>query len=81
VKLNVVAFTLTDAAPERINALVQRLNDRGRYFLSPTTLFGRRGLRAAFVNWQCETSQVEEIVSELHLALKELPFAPAAAPT
>jgi glutamate/tyrosine decarboxylase-like PLP-dependent enzyme len=80
VKLNVVAFTLTDAAPERVDALVQCLNDRGRYFLSPTTLFGRRGLRAAFVNWQCETSQAEEIISELHLALKELPIAPAAAP-
>jgi glutamate/tyrosine decarboxylase-like PLP-dependent enzyme len=80
VKLNVVAFTLTDATPDRVNALVQCLNDRGRYFLTPTTLFGRRGLRAAFVNWQCEISQAGEIMTELHLALKELPRAPATAP-
>lgn len=78
--LNVVAFTLTDAAPNRVNALAQRLSDRGRYFLTPTTLFGRRGLGAAFVNWQCETSQVEEIMAELHLALEEIPLAPATAP-
>ncbi|MFT7120146.1 MAG: glutamate/tyrosine decarboxylase-like PLP-dependent enzyme [Neolewinella sp.] len=69
VRLNVVAFTLTGAPPEKINALVQRLNDRGRYFMTPTTLFGRRGIRAAFVNWQCQTSQVEEIMAELHLVL------------
>lgn len=80
VNLNVVAFTLKGGDPARVDALVQRLNDRGRYFLSPTTLFGRRGLRAAFVNWQCETSQVEEIMEELHFALKELPTAPAPSP-
>lgn len=80
VKLNVVAFTLTDAAPERVDALVQCLNDRGRYFLSPTTLFGRRGLRAAFVNWQCQHSQADDIITELHQALKELSTAPAASP-
>ena len=80
VQLNVVAFTLAEGGPDRVDALVQCLNDRGRYFLSPTTLFGRRGLRAAFVNWQCQTSQVDDLMAELHLALKELPIAPAAPP-
>ncbi len=80
VKLNVVAFTLTQGGTERVDALVQLLNDRGRYFLSPTTLFGRRGLRAAFVNWQCENSQADDIMAELHQALQELPLAPAAPP-
>lgn len=80
VKLNVVAFTLTEDKPNRVNALAERLNARGRYFMTPTTLFGRRGLRAAFVNWQCQTSQAEEIITELNLALRDLHTAPAAAP-
>lgn len=80
VKLNVVAFTLNNGTPEQVDALAHKLNERGKYFMTPTTLFGRRGLRAAFVNWQCETSQVSEIMTELHLALKELSLHPAAAP-
>jgi len=80
VRLNVVAFTLTDADADQVNALVKRLNDRGQYFMTPTTLFGRRGLRAAFVNWQCEPSQVEDIIAELHIALEELTTALAAPP-
>jgi len=80
VRLNVVAFTLTDATANQVNALAQRLNSRGHYFLTPTTLFGRRGLRAAFVNWQCKTSQVEDIMAELHFALEEITPAPATAP-
>ncbi|WP_020571124.1 pyridoxal phosphate-dependent decarboxylase family protein [Neolewinella persica] len=80
VRLNVVAFTLYDAAAQTVDALVQQLNDRGRYFMTPTTMNGTRGIRAAFVNWQNDPAQVSEIMSELHLALKELPIVPATPP-
>ncbi|TXF88828.1 aspartate aminotransferase family protein [Neolewinella aurantiaca] len=80
VRLNVVAFTLADATTEEVDAFVRRLNDRGRYFLTPTVLFGRKGLRAAFVNWQCRTSQVQEIMTEFNAALNERRPAPAPAP-
>jgi len=80
VKLNVVAFTLTNGTAEQVDALAHKLNERGKYFLTPTTLFSRRGLRAAFVNWQCQTSQVPEIMAELNLALEELSLHPASAP-
>lgn len=80
VRLNVVAFTVNGASAEDINALVQKLSDRGQYFLTPTTMHGQRGLRAAFVNWQNHTKQVPELLTELHAALKELRLAPATAP-
>ncbi len=80
VKLNVVAFALNDKTDDQIDQFVQTLNDQGRYFLSPTTLFGRRGLRAAFVNWQHDPHQVPTIMAALHAALKTITTAPAAAP-
>ena len=80
VKLNVVAFTITKGTVEQVDALAHKLNKRGKYFMTPTTLFGRRGLRAAFVNWQCQTAQVEEIMAELDLALEGLSLHPASAP-
>ncbi|SER44471.1 pyridoxal phosphate-dependent decarboxylase family protein [Neolewinella agarilytica] len=80
VKLNVVAFTIVRGTAEQVDALAHQLNERGKYFLTPTTLFGRRGLRAAFVNWQCQTAQVEEIMAELNTAHRELSLHPASAP-
>jgi glutamate/tyrosine decarboxylase-like PLP-dependent enzyme len=71
VRLNVVAFTISGAAAESVDALVQRLSDRGRYFMTPTTMNGARGIRAAFVNWQNDPSQVPEIMAELKNALIE----------
>jgi glutamate/tyrosine decarboxylase-like PLP-dependent enzyme len=71
VRLNVVAFTLSGATAESIDALVQHLSDRGRYFMTPTTMNGTRGIRAAFVNWQNDPAQVSEIMAELKTAASE----------
>jgi glutamate/tyrosine decarboxylase-like PLP-dependent enzyme len=80
VKLNVVAFILRGKTEADTDRYVQRLNDQGKYFLSPTTLFGRRGLRAAFVNWQHDPAQVPEIMAALDTALHSLNPAPASTP-
>jgi len=63
-----------------VDDLVQRLSDRGRYFMTPTTMNGTRGIRAAFVNWQNDPAQVLKIMAELNTALQNLSTAPAAAP-
>ncbi|NJB87762.1 glutamate/tyrosine decarboxylase-like PLP-dependent enzyme [Lewinella marina] len=65
VRLNVVAFAPRGGDPTRVNQLLQRLNDNGRYFLSPVTLDGRAGLRAAFVNWRISDRDVTWLFSEL----------------
>ncbi|MEM9259454.1 MAG: pyridoxal-dependent decarboxylase, partial [Bacteroidota bacterium] len=80
VHLNVVAFAPKDADVGLVNQLAAVLNARGKYFMTPTTLNGRRGLRAAFVNWQTEPQQVHEIMYELNTALQQARTAPAAAP-
>ncbi|MFK8160867.1 MAG: aspartate aminotransferase family protein [Lewinella sp.] len=80
VRLNVVAFTIAGADAATVDALMQGLNDRGRYFMTPTTMNNTRGIRAAFVNWQNAPTQVPEIMVELNTVLQNLSIAPAAAP-
>lgn len=72
VRLNVVAFTITGLSPAEIDAVVQQLSDDGKYFMTPTTLWGRRGIRAAFVNWQHDVAQVPDILVALRTALQKL---------
>lgn len=43
VKPNLITFPLRNKPATEIDRFVQALNDQGRYFLSPTTFFGRRG--------------------------------------
>lgn len=71
VRLNVVAFTVLGLSPEAIDLAVQQLSDDGKYFMTPTTLDGRRGIRAAFVNWQHEVAQVPDIMAALRAALQK----------
>ena len=80
VRLNVVAFTLTGADDALIDRFLQQLNDNGRYFLTGTTLFGRKGMRAAFVNWQASEFTTRHLFLELTSTLLQLNAAPAAPP-
>lgn len=58
VRLNVVCFGLAArhlAGQEPLaahRAMLDRLRDGGEVFLTPTTLFGRSGMRAAVSNWR-----------------------------
>lgn len=72
VHLNVVAFTLNGRTEAEINRFVQFLNDDGRYFMTPTTLWGQRGIRAAFVNWRHSADQVPPMITALNAALQQL---------
>lgn len=52
VHLNIVCFGFVDEAPELRDRVIQDVADRGIACLTPTSLFGRPGIRAAFVNWR-----------------------------
>ena len=77
VELSAVCFRVrhgaTHAEANALNAAVlQRVIARGRVYLSNATLGGRFALRACFVNHRTSLSDVEEIVSEVLAAAREL---------
>ena len=58
VRLNTVCFTLRDREDD-IHTFLTRLNDTGRVFMTPTVYKGRKGIRAAFVNWRTQPADVQ----------------------
>jgi glutamate/tyrosine decarboxylase-like PLP-dependent enzyme len=74
VRLNIVCFGLADRhlrgreplAAHR--AVLDRLRDDGEVFLTPTTLFGRSGMRAAISNWR---TTIEADLPRVTAALQE----------
>lgn len=62
VRLNTVCFTLSN--PDDSVVFLDQLNATGKVFMSPTVFQGKKGIRAAFVNWRT-TSQDVDLVIEL----------------
>lgn len=58
-RLNNVCFTLRNANQETVKAFLSRLNDTGKVFMTPTVYKGRPGIRASFVNWRTEKSDID----------------------
>jgi glutamate/tyrosine decarboxylase-like PLP-dependent enzyme len=77
VELSAVCFRWrhegTEADANRLNAaILQRVIERGRVYLSNATLGGRFVLRACFVNHRTTDADVEEVVPEVLRAAREL---------
>jgi aromatic-L-amino-acid/L-tryptophan decarboxylase len=77
VELSAVCFRVrhagTQTEGDALNAaILQRVIARGRVYLSNATLGGRFALRACFVNHRTTDADVEEIVSEVLAAAREL---------
>ncbi|MFM7856109.1 MAG: pyridoxal phosphate-dependent decarboxylase family protein, partial [Flammeovirgaceae bacterium] len=63
VRLNTVCFTLRgEEKPEPIQEFLWRLNATGKVFMTPTVYKGRKGIRAALVNWRTEEEDVRMVV-------------------
>jgi glutamate/tyrosine decarboxylase-like PLP-dependent enzyme len=61
VALNIVCFTLKKGnAQEEVTEFLNKLISAGKVFMSPTTLYGRKGIRAALVNWHTKLSDIDE---------------------
>lgn len=80
VRLNIVCFGLADRhlagrAPLAAHrAVLDRLRDGGQVFLTPTTLFGRSGMRAAISNWRTTIdADLARVTAALASAVEELP--------
>jgi len=76
VTLSAVCFRYTQAPPERLNqlnaAILKRIIQRGRVFISNATLEGKFALRACIVNQRATQADVEEVVTETLAAAREV---------
>lgn len=70
VRLNTVCFTLKEEnhVPEFLN----KLNATGKVFMTPTFYNGKKGIRAAFVNWRTSVADVELATTTMLEILTEL---------
>jgi glutamate/tyrosine decarboxylase-like PLP-dependent enzyme len=69
VRLNIACFALRDGGADARDRVLERLARGGRAFMTPTTLFGRPGIRAAFSNWSTRDEDVAIALDALRAAL------------
>jgi glutamate/tyrosine decarboxylase-like PLP-dependent enzyme len=76
VTLSAVCFRFNQAPSEQLNqlnaAILKRVIQRGRVFISNATLNGKFALRACIVNQRATESDVEEVVTETLAAAGEI---------
>lgn len=64
VRLNTVCFALKDAATENSTAaFLHELNGTGKVFMTATVYKGKKGIRAAMVNWRSSAADVELVIA------------------
>lgn len=64
VRLNTVCFTLAgDENQDKVPDFLRQLNATGRVFMTPTVYQGKKGIRAAFVNWRTTVQDAEEVAA------------------
>lgn len=65
VHLNIVCFALKEGDAAARDAWLQALNAGGEVFMTPTQLFGRAAVRAAFSNWSTTQADVARILAAI----------------
>lgn len=64
VRLNTVCFTLAGVEKqEKVLDFLTLLNDTEKVFMTPTVYKGKRGIRAAFVNWRTTENDVKIVTN------------------
>lgn len=71
VRLNVVCFRLKSGR-ERMPVFLDRLNRRGKVFMTPTSLSGEPAIRAAFVNYRTEKEDILIVIREMEGVMQML---------
>jgi glutamate/tyrosine decarboxylase-like PLP-dependent enzyme len=73
VRLNTVCFTLKGMEnQDRVTSLLDAINDSGEVFMTQTIYNGRKGIRAAFVNWRTTREDVEKAIGVMDGKLEGL---------
>ncbi|NBB21717.1 aspartate aminotransferase family protein [Runella sp. CRIBMP] len=69
-RLNNVCFTLKgEENQDKVPLFLTQLNQRGKVFMTPTVYNGKKGIRAAFVNWRTTEKDVEIAIAEMKAVL------------
>lgn len=72
VRLNTVCFTLRgDENQNKVQSFLNKLNETGKVFMTPTVYKGRKGIRAAFVNWRTTEKDVTMVIALMKEIVKE----------
>ena len=69
VRLNCVCFTLKGKTPTEVSVFLNKLVQKGRVYMTPTVYLGQPAIRAAFVNWRTEGSDVDFAFDEMNAVL------------
>ncbi len=70
VRLNIVCFALRE--PRLQDRFITAVRDSGRTFLTPTVLWGRGAVRAAFSNWRTTSADLDTIWEALKTTAERL---------
>ena len=66
VRLNTVCFTLSGTEGQaKVTPFLQAVNDTGQVFMTPTVYQGKKGIRAAFVNWRTTSQDIERVTETM----------------
>jgi glutamate/tyrosine decarboxylase-like PLP-dependent enzyme len=72
VHLNIVAFTLKNVEDALIEQFLTLINSRGKVFMTPLSFRGRKGIRAALVNWRTTDADLQIVKDELEAVWVQL---------
>ncbi|WP_316832490.1 pyridoxal phosphate-dependent decarboxylase family protein [Pedobacter aquatilis] len=70
VRLNTVCFSLKDET--LATGFLNSLNSTGKVFMTPTFYNGKKGIRAAFVNWRTSAADIAIVTTEMERILTEI---------
>ncbi|UGU16799.1 pyridoxal-dependent decarboxylase [Sinomicrobium kalidii] len=73
VRLNTVCFTLSgEENQDKVQSFLTALNRTGKVFMTPTVYNGKKGIRAAFVNWMTDERDIVIITEEINAIAKKI---------
>ncbi|MEN7550506.1 pyridoxal-dependent decarboxylase [Rapidithrix thailandica] len=70
VRLNTVCFSLKEET--KVQPFLNTLNNRGKVFMTPTVFHQRKGIRAALVNWRTTEEDVNLVIEEMQLVIRQI---------
>jgi glutamate/tyrosine decarboxylase-like PLP-dependent enzyme len=73
VRLNTVCFTLSgENNSEKVSLFLSKLNDTGKVFMTPTVYKGRKGIRAALVNWRTTEQDLDVVIAAMNEVMRNV---------